>query len=147
MNFLIYYINAAGRLAPRVKIIGVLVIFAISVLFTHPLFLGPFFFVIIAIDLAGGVPLKRVALLLKSLAVLVILSLVMWPLLFHPGSEVYRISDSIYLTDLGIYYGIGMAFRILNMVIAPISLMLTTTQQDLILGLRGLGLPHTRSRI
>lgn len=132
-------------LDPRVKIIGVLVIFAISVIFTHPLFLGPFFFLIIAIDIAGGVPLNRVALLLKSLTVLVFLSLVMWPLLFHPGNEVYRIGNVIYFTDLGIYYGIGMAFRILNMVIAPISLMLTTTQQDLILGLRGLGLPHKAS--
>lgn len=34
-----------------------------------------------------------------------------------------------------------MAFRILNMVIAPITLMLTTSQQDFILGLQGLGLP------
>jgi energy-coupling factor transport system permease protein len=128
------------RMDPRTKIIGVGVIFLISILFTHPLFLGPFFFAILAIDLIGGVPFKRVALLLKSLALLVIISLVMWPLLFHPGNEVFRLG-SIYFTDLGLTYGIGMAFRILNMVIAPISLMLTTRQRELILGLRGIGLP------
>lgn len=128
------------RLDPRTKIIGVLVIFAISVLFTHPLFLGPFFFAILAIDLIGGVPFKRIILLLKSLALLVIISLVMWPLLFHPGEEIWR-WGSIYVTELGVAYGIGMAFRILNMVIAPISLMLTTPQREFILGMRGLGLP------
>jgi energy-coupling factor transport system permease protein len=128
------------RMDPRTKLIGVGVIFLISVLFTHPLFLGPFFFAILAVDLIGGVPLRRVALLLKSLALLVLISLVMWPLLFHPGEEIFRFR-SIYVTDLGVAYGVGMAFRILNMVIAPISLMLTTRQRELILGLRGIGLP------
>ncbi|MCZ7574479.1 MAG: energy-coupling factor transporter transmembrane protein EcfT [Ardenticatenaceae bacterium] len=129
------------RLDPRVKVLGVLVIFAISVIFTHPLFLGPFFFAILLIDILGGVPLGKVALLLKSLALLVIISLVMWPLLYHPGTEILRYGP-IYVTDIGLAYGVGMAFRILNMVIAPISLMLTTTQRDFILALRGLGLPH-----
>lgn len=129
------------RIDPRTKIIGVLVVFAISVIFTHPLFLGPFFFIILAIDLLGGVPLRRVALLLKSLALLVVLSMIMWPLLYHPGETVFE-WRFIQLTDIGIGYGLGMAFRILNMVIAPISLMLTTPQRDFILGLRGIGLPQ-----
>lgn len=125
----------------RTKLIAVGVIFAISVTFTHPLFLGPFFFLILLIDLIGGVPLKKVALLLKSLSLLVVISLVMWPLLYHPGREIYHYGW-IEITDMGVIYGIGMAFRILNMVIAPISLMLITKQRDFILGLRGLGLPE-----
>ncbi len=129
------------RLDPRTKILGVLVIFAYSVIFTHPLYLAPLFIAILLVDLAGGVPLRRVGLLLKSLSTLVILSLVMWPLLFHPGQEIFRFGP-VRITDVGIAYGIGMAFRILNMVVAPISLMLTTSQRDFILGLRGLGLPH-----
>jgi energy-coupling factor transport system permease protein len=129
------------RIDPRVKVIGVLVIFAISVLFTDPLYLGPFFFAILAIDLAGGVPLIKVLVLLKSLALLVVISMLMWPLLYHPGTELFRLVG-IPITDIGIAYGFGMAFRILNMVIAPISLTLTTSQRDFILGLRGIGLPH-----
>lgn len=128
-------------LDPRTKIMGVGVIFLVSVLFTDPLFLGPFFFAIMAINLLGGVPFKRIMVLLKSLSLLVIISLIMWPLLFHPGKEIFRLG-SIYITDLGVIYGVGMAFRILNMVIAPISLMLTTPQRELILGLRGIGLPQ-----
>jgi energy-coupling factor transport system permease protein len=38
-----------------------------------------------------------------------------------------------------------MAFRILDMVIAPIALFLTTTQPDFIAGLRRLGLPYKAS--
>jgi energy-coupling factor transport system permease protein len=130
-----------NRLDPRTKIIGVLVVFIISVIFTHPLFLGPFFFIMLAIILLGGVPFSKVAILLKSLSLLVIISLLMWPLLYHPGKEIFRFG-SIYITDLGAAYGVGMAFRILNMVIAPIILMLTTRQRELILGLRGIGLPQ-----
>jgi energy-coupling factor transport system permease protein len=128
-------------LDPRTKILAVGVIFAISVIFTNPFFLGPFFFFLLLIDLAGGVPLKKVGLMLKSLALLVVISLVMWPLLFHPGKEIFHYGW-IYVTDTGVIYGIGMAFRILNMVLAPISLMLITRQREFILGLRGLGLPE-----
>src|SRR5574341_427979 len=127
------------RLDPRTKIIGVLVVFAISVIFTHPLYLGPFFFAILAIDLLGGVSLGRVALLLKSVTLLVVLSVVMWPLLYHPGKEIFRYG-SVYFTDISVAYGIGMAFRFLNMVMAPITLVLTTSQGDFIQGLRGIGL-------
>ncbi len=125
---------------PRTKIIGVMVIFLISVVFTHPLFLGPFFFLLLLINILGEVPLRRLGLLLQSLSLLVIISLVMWPLLYHPGKEIFRYGP-IYITDVGVAYGIGMAFRILNMVISPITLMLTTRQRELILGLRGIGLP------
>jgi energy-coupling factor transport system permease protein len=128
------------RMDPRVKILGVLVIFLISVLFTHPLFLSPFFFAILALNVLGRVPFRQILILLKSLSLLVIISFIMWPLLFHPGQEIFR-WGGIYITDLGVAYGIAMAFRILNMVIAPITLMLTTQQSELILGLRGIGLP------
>ncbi len=127
------------RLDPRVKILGVLVVFAISVIFTNPLYLAPFFLVIVAIDLFGGVSLSRVALLLKSVTLLVVLSVVMWPLLYHPGREILRFG-TIYITDIGVAYGIGMAFRFLNMVMAPITLILTTSQSDFVQGLRGIGL-------
>lgn len=129
------------RLDPRTKVLGVLVVFAISVIFTHPLFLGPFFLILLLIALLGGVPLSRLGIFLKSVALLVILSLIMWPLFYHPGEEIFRYG-SIYVTDIGLLYGIGMAFRFVNMVLAPIILMLTTRQRDLILGMRGIGLPH-----
>ncbi len=111
------------RLDPRTKIIGVLVMFVCSVIFTHPLYLGPLFFGMLLLNVVGGAPLRRVALLLKSLTALVVLSLVMWPLLYHPGREVFRLGP-LYVTDLGLAYGAGMSFRILNMVLAPICQLL-----------------------
>jgi len=130
------------KMDPRVKLIGVLLVFAISVIFTHPLFLVPLFIFLLLLNIIGRVPYKQISILLKSFSVLVILSLIMWPLLYHPGQEIFRFGNSnIYITDIGIAYGIGMAFRILNMVIAPITVMLTTSQRDLVLGLQGIGLP------
>lgn len=132
------------RLDPRVKLIGVLAIFFLSILFTDPRFLAPVFLGVLGIILIGRVPMRRVALMLRSLAILVVISLIVWPLIYQEGPAVTTILG-FRITEGGLYYGTGMAFRILDMVIAPIALFLTTTQPDFIAGLRRLGLPYKAS--
>lgn len=131
-------------LDPRVKLLGVLAIFFLSILFTDPLFLAPVFLGVLALIVAGRVPMRRVALMLRSLAILVIIALVLWPLIYQRGPVITTIFG-FRITEGGLYYGAGMAFRILDMVIAPIALFLTTTQPDFIAGLRRLGLPYKAS--
>lgn len=132
------------RLDPRVKLLGVLAVFLLSVLFNDPRYLAPVFFSIIALIVIGRVPLRRVGLLLRSLSILVVISLVLWPLIYQQGPVLFRILG-FDITEGGVYYGFGMAFRILDMVIAPIALFLTTTQPDFVAGLRYLGLPYKAS--
>lgn len=129
------------RMDPRVKIVTVGAVFVISVLFQDARYLAPVFVFMLTIALLGRVPLVRVALLLKSLAVLVIISLVMWPILYREGRAVFEVAG-LGITHEGILYGIGMSFRILDMVIAPIVLFLTTPQADFVAGLQKLGLPY-----
>lgn len=132
------------RLDPRVKLIGVFAIFFLSILFTDPRFLAPVFLGVLALIVAGRVPMRRVALMLRSLAILVIIALILWPLIYQRGPVVTTILG-FRITEGGLFYGGGMAFRILDMVVAPIALFLTTTQPDFIAGLRRLGLPYKAS--
>jgi energy-coupling factor transport system permease protein len=129
------------RMDPRVKLIAVAAVFAVSVMFQDARYLAPVFVSLLAIAVAGRVPIGRVALLLKSLAVLVLISLVLWPLLYHQGTVLFRVLG-ISVTTGGVEFGVGMAFRILDMVVAPIILFLTTSQSDFVAGLRRLGLPY-----
>jgi energy-coupling factor transport system permease protein len=132
------------RLDPRVKLLAVLAVFYLSILFNDPRFLAPVFFSILALIIIGRVPMRRVVLLLRSLSVLVAISLILWPLIYQQGPVMFRILG-FNITEGGIFFGFGMAFRILDMVIAPIALFLTTTQPDFIAGMRRLGLPYKAS--
>jgi len=129
------------RMDPRVKLIAVAAVFTVSVLFKDARYLAPVFFALIALAVLGRVPMRRVALLLKSLVVLVAISMVMWPLIYHQGKVLFEVLG-FDVTSGGIAYGLGMSFRILDMVVAPIILFLTTPQSDFVSGLRRLGLPY-----
>jgi energy-coupling factor transport system permease protein len=126
---------------PRVKILGVLVAFYLSVLFTDPLYLGTLFAGIVIVDLLGGIPPSRVIQLVRGLLVLASISVLMWPLLNRSGDVAFRVFD-VPITRWGLSFGFAMGFRILSMVLASTTLMTCTHQSDLVLGLRGLGLPY-----
>jgi len=132
------------RLDPRTKLVTVVVVFGLSILFTDARFLAPVFAFVVAVAAVGRVPLRRVAVLLKSLSVLVAIALVMWPLIYRNGDVLFRLWR-VEVTEGGVLYGLGMAFRILCMVIAPIVLFITTPQPDFVAGLRRLGLPYKAS--
>lgn len=132
------------RLDPRTKLLAVGVVFLFSILFTDARFLAPIFFAVLTVIVVGRVPLRRVALLLRSLTLLVVIAMVMWPLIYQDGPVLFRLLGRD-VTQGGVFYGLGMSFRILDMVIAPIALFLTTPQTDFVAGLRGLGLPYKGS--
>ena len=132
------------RLDPRVKIIGLLIAFSYSVIFSDPYFLGTMFFAILILILSSKVPFRKIKPLIFALMTLAIISFLMWPLFFKDGNLLVSIWI-IKITDKGIKFGIAMAFRILCMTIASITLMLVTSQRDLILGLRGLRLQYNQS--
>lgn len=129
------------QLDPRVKIFGVLAAFFLSVLFTDPRVLGILFLSIVTIDLAGGIPPRRVVQLVKGLMVLALISVIMWPLFHREGEIAVRIFG-FGITRWGLAFGFAMAFRILSMVLASTTMMFCTTQRDLVLGLYRLGLPY-----
>lgn len=129
------------RLDPRTKVIAVLAVFGFSVLFTNPFFLAPVFGIVMLALILGRVPYQRVLVLLRSLAVLVLISLLLWPVIYQHGRVLGSVGP-FRVTEGGVLYGIGMSFRILDMVIVPIALFLTTPQPDFVAALRKLGLPY-----
>lgn len=129
------------RMDPRVKLVAVAAVFTVSVLFQDVRYLAPVFLALVVVTVTGRVPISRVTPLLKSLAVLVAISMVMWPLLYRQGEVLFELLG-FGVTKGGVAYGLGMSFRILDMVVAPIILFLTTSQSNFVAGLRGLGLPY-----
>ena len=129
---------------PRTKVIGVLVTFALSVLFSSPFILGPVLVLVVFLGLAGGIPPHQILKLMQGLAALAAISVVMWPLFFKHGEPLFQLGP-FQVTDLGIGFGVAMACRILVMILASTTLMYCTTQRDLVLGLNRLGLPYKAS--
>lgn len=132
------------RLDPRTKLLGVAAVFGLSVTFTDARLLAPVFVFVLGLAIVGRVPMRRVGVLLKSLSVLVIVALVMWPIIYQDGPVLFRLWR-FDITEGGVLYGLGMAFRILCMVVAPIVFFITTPQTDFVAGLRRLGLPYKAS--
>src|SRR5690349_19582818 len=94
------------RLDPRVKLLAVLAVFFLSILFNDPRVLAPVFVLILALIVVGRVPMRRVALLLRSLSLLVAISLVLWPLIYQKGPVLFHVL-SFDITEGGIFFGFG----------------------------------------
>lgn len=128
------------RLDPRVKLVLLLEVFAISVLFLSPLILVPLFVCVLVSLVLTGTPWRKMRFVSGVLLSLGLMSLVLWPLFYVHGSVLWR-WGVVTVSMGGVVFGAAMASRILAMVLASFVVMLTTSHRDLVLGMRGLGLP------
>ncbi|NJD99884.1 energy-coupling factor transporter transmembrane protein EcfT [Thermococcus sp. LS1] len=118
------------RLDPRVKIIGTVVGIAVIMLFNDPTFLVPLFFVTLLYGrLLGKVEIKEQLRLLKPLFPIVIITIIVWPLIYKPRL-------------VGLLFGLSFAFRLLTFGLLTFILLMTTQQRELILGFVRLGMPY-----
>ncbi len=117
-------------LDPRVKIIGTLSGIAAIMLYNDPIFLIPLFFLtLIAARALGKIEIREVLHLLKPLLPIVIITIVIWPLIYRPRLE-------------GLLFGISFSMRLLTFALLTFILLMTTSQRDLILGFVKLGMPY-----
>ncbi len=130
------------RLDPRIKLYIVVLAFFVSVVFNSPWYLGSVFVGTLILALIARVPWPRLKLLLSGLGALVAFSFILWPLFVHEGRiliSFWRIT----ITDKGLYYAAAIAFRIINLIfVSMLLLMILTRQDDLVNGLRLLGVPY-----
>jgi len=117
-------------LDPRVKIIGTLAGIAAMMLYNDPAFLIPIFFIaLISGRLLGKIEVSQQLRLLKPLTPIVVITLVIWPLIYEPRLK-------------GLLFGISFSMRLLTFALLTFLLLMTTTQRDLILGFVKLGMPY-----
>lgn len=128
------------RLDPRVKLSLLLEVFLTSVLFTSPTILVSLFVLVLLALLSTRTSWEKMRFIMGGLLSLGLMSLVLWPLFDRHGFRLWSLGP-FEVTTGGLLLGAAMASRILAMVLASLVVMLTTSNRNLVLGLRGLGMP------
>ncbi len=117
-------------LDPRVKIIGTFAGIVAIMLYNDPAFLIPLFFLfLLSGRLLGKIGIKEQLRLLKPLLPIVLITLIVWPIIYKPRLQ-------------GLLFGVSFSFRLLTFALLTFILLMTTPQKDLILGFVRLGMPY-----
>ncbi|ASJ11062.1 cobalt ABC transporter permease [Thermococcus sp. P6] len=117
-------------LDPRTKILISLVGMATIMLYNDPTFLIPAFFTVLILGkVLGKVSVTEMLRLLKPLLPIVIITILLWPLVYTPRLR-------------GLLLGISFSMRLLTFALLTFLLLVTTSQRDLILGFVKLGMPY-----
>jgi energy-coupling factor transport system permease protein len=124
------------RLDPRIKIISLLLLFAIAVALQHPIATGILFFTMMLLTWSShSIPnLKRVRLVMFMVLTMAV---ILWSLFAHGPTKIVGP-----FTLEGLLYGIGIGLKLGSMIVAGIVLLTTTTNEEIALGLVGLGVPY-----
>ncbi len=128
-------------LDPRTKLVWLLTMFSLAVLFVDPLFTMTIFASIIVVMVTSKLSISRLLPQLRAIALVACMSVLLWPIWIKPGNVLVSFG-SLRITDLGLFMGVGVAFRLATLMsVGPVFLM-TTSQRDFIAGLTHLKLPY-----
>lgn len=127
-------------LDPRTKLICLVLLFALALVFNHPLYL---FVLLLGVVLVGWLG-KSLANLWKMRWLLILLFLfssILWPVFLRSAEPLFRFGFISPSTE-SILYGLAMGLRLDVMVISGILFLSTTMIEEFTWGLRKLGLPY-----
>ncbi|KYC54424.1 MAG: Energy-coupling factor transporter transmembrane protein EcfT [Candidatus Methanofastidiosum methylothiophilum] len=129
-------------LDPRTKIVILFSIFGLALLYKDPLYLGILaFLVLFIIRFLCKIKIRKLAMYIKPILPLIIMSLLLWPF-FQPTGKILLEFWQIKVSEDGIKMGLAMTFRIFTIIIATFLLLMTTLQRDLVLGLMKFKVPY-----
>jgi energy-coupling factor transport system permease protein len=128
------------RLDPRAKMIGTLVLFAITLSFNHPLFVAGVTAGILAVALSGRA-LPTLWKLRYILILLVVFSCVLWPF-FSEGPTPLWSWKFLRVSRESLLFGIAMGLRLATFVMTGLLLLATTRNEDMTNGLIKMKLPY-----
>lgn len=127
-----------SRLDPRVKLTYVGWVFAMIMVFSHPLYQAFTFLTILIAIWAGKLSLRKVISAGKFGIYVGIASFVLWIIfLDDSGVELFTILGRS-VTDLGVLMGLSVAFRVTSVLFSFLIVAMTTPTRDIITGLYGL---------
>jgi len=127
------------RLDPRVKVFGLLALFAILLAFNDPRYVAGSVVCMLALAAAGRA-LPNLWRLRFLFAMFLLFSLIVWPLMIRAGVPVARLG-SFALTREGLLYGVAVGLRLGAMVAAGLIFLSTTRVEEFTAALHRLGLP------
>ena len=128
------------RLDGRTKFLGTLILFALTILFSDPIYLLGVAFLVLCIGFVSQsfLNIQRVWLLL---ILLFAYSATLWPF-FVVGQTPFIHVGSFGVTKEALAFGFGMGLRLDLMVVSGLILLSTTRVEDFALALQRLGLPR-----
>mgnify|MGYP000551372270 CR=1 FL=1 len=129
-------------LDPRTKIVVLSSIFGLALLYKDPLYLGIIALsVLFMIRFLCKIKIRKLAMYIKPILPLIIMSLLLWPF-FQPTGKILLEFWQIKVSEDGIRMGLAMTFRIFAIISATFLLLMTTLQRDIVLGLMKFRVPY-----
>lgn len=129
------------ELDPRTKMVWMLTMFALSLLFNHPLPLALLLISTLLIGLAARLEFRSLLPFLVSAAWFLVLGVLIWPFYINQGLPLFRVFHTQITLD-GLLFGLAMGIRVALMVTAAGVWMMATSPQKVMLGLLKIGLPY-----
>lgn len=129
------------RLDPRTKLALVTALFVVAYVFAHPaIVIVPLLVALVALAYAGGLRnLRRVWFIVVALFVV---SLVVWPSFVADGGPVVLAVGPSSITLREFLIALGRSERIAAFIVGGLVFVTTTSNEEIIRGMRRLGLPY-----
>ncbi|MCA9472759.1 MAG: energy-coupling factor transporter transmembrane protein EcfT [Nitrospirales bacterium] len=127
------------RLDARTKILGVLALFSLALLYTHPMYLLGVWSLVLFFT-ASAQAWANIRKFLILLVLLFLYSLVLWPFFIEGQTPLFHWWVFTVSVE-GMMLGLSMAMRLTVMVVSGVLLLSTTRLEDFAFGLQRFGVP------
>jgi energy-coupling factor transport system permease protein len=126
---------------PRTKFLWLMTIFALSLLFNHPLPLGILVLLVIAVGVYSKLSLRILMPFLLASVWFLVLGVLIWPFYISQGTHLFTFFGQK-ITTTGLLFGFAMGLRVALMVTAASIIMMSTSPQKMMMGLLKMGIPY-----
>lgn len=126
---------------PRTKLFALVATFILALCFNHPLMLAVMMAAMLGIGLSARLPVRRLLPFLLAACWFILLAVLIWPVYIQQGPPVFTVFG-LRVTRDGILFGLAMGLRVSLMLVAAGIWMMTTSPQEVTLGLLKMGMPY-----
>jgi len=129
------------KIDPRTKLTLMFTMFALALIFNHPLVLAILLATVIGAGMWAQLSFRRLWPFLAAAGWFLILGFLVWPFYIHQGLPLFVLFGATITLD-GLLFGLAMGLRVALMVAAAGVWMMTTSPQKMTLGLLKMGMPY-----
>lgn len=129
------------RLDPRVKIVWMLISFALVMLYNDPFFVGAVYLVNILLGILSKMPGKAVWALIWTNVFFILITIVMWPLYLREGPVLFTVGKHYVVTLTALKYAFAVGFRLVVMYTTSTVFIFTTPAFKMVTALEQMHLP------
>jgi len=129
------------KIDARVKIIWMLISFALVMLFNDPYFVGAVYLINIILGIASKMSSKAIWALISTNIFFILITIVMWPLYLREGPVLFTIGKNYVVTATALKYAFAVGFRLVVMYTTSTVFIFTTPAFKMITAMEQMHLP------